>query len=570
MGQAVLALDGCLLAVNDAWCQLTGHGRSALLTRSLTEIIHPDDRPGVAAQIDALQSGQLRSAEFEARCVCSDGRMRWTSGTLTLVGNEQGGRDHLVAFLVDIDERKRLQTQLHERDALLASLTRNIPGTLIKFALDADGRMRLPYASDGIGELYEMDPQLLFEDPMRAFDRIHPEDRSAALGLMQQHIDARTSEAASQAKSDFLSRMSHELRTPLNAVIGFAQILRLDATHPLQAAQAAKVEMIERAGEHLLAMISDVLDLSRIESGSMTLSLEPVDATAALCEALSFVSDAANRARVELLPPLCEPGLFMRTDRLRLRQVLINLLSNAIKYNHVGGRVHSRLWRDDQRVRIEIADTGPGLTAQQQADLFTPFNRLGAELSGIEGTGIGLVIVRHLVTLMGGQIEVKSQPGQGAKFTIDLPATQALAVIPAPRPHPWSSGKTVATRGHVLYAEDNEVNVLLVRDILQMRGGVELSVATSGAKAIEAVRSRRPDLLLLDMHLGDMTGFDVAEALDRDPATANIPRVILSADAMPSTVAAAKARHFAAYLTKPLDAHAILQCLDDLLPRASI
>lgn len=629
-GQVVMGLDGQILAVNDGLCHLTGYNRDNLLGRPIIEVIHPDDRPLVMANIDAMLSGKLSSARLEKRCIRPDGGEVWNEETVTLIRDAQGAPDHFVAFVVDINERKRLELQLHERDALLTSLTRNIPGTLIKFVITPDGRMLLPYASDGIQELYEMDLQLLRNDPMRAFERIHAEDRPAALGLMQQHIeasasrsdspipdtyeyrlslprkgirwmralirlerepdggtalytyisdiseqkayeqallDARAAEAASHAKSDFLSRMSHELRTPLNAVIGFAQILQLDTGNPLRDAQKTKVELIERAGEHLLAMISDVLDLSRIESGSMTLSLEPLDVSSTMKEALAFASDAAHKAQVELVPPLLGKGLFVRADRLRLRQVLINLLTNAIKYNHVGGKVRSRLWLDGQRVMIDISDTGPGLTAEQQSHLFEPFNRLGAESSGVEGTGIGLVIVRHLVQLMGGNIGVSSQVGHGAHFVIDLPATDAIVALPAARHDPWMISSSPSTVGHVLYAEDNEINVMLVSEILRLRGGIELSVATTGAKAIECAREKHPDLLLLDMHLGDMTGFDVATALDRDPATARIPRVILSADAMPSTVAAAKARGFADYLTKPLDARAILNCLEEHLPK---
>jgi CheY-like chemotaxis protein/anti-sigma regulatory factor (Ser/Thr protein kinase) len=322
-------------------------------------------------------------------------------------------------------------------------------------------------------------------------------------------------------------------------------------------------------------MINDVLDLSRIESGGMPLTAETVELKAAVQEAVALVATAARDAQVRLRlePPSAheKAGSHVQADHLRLRQVLVNLLSNAIKYNHREGSVTVR-WhaaRDGEHVQLQVIDTGQGLTAEQRMHLFEPFNRLGAERSSIEGTGIGLVVTQRLVQLMGGSIEVTSQPGLGSCFSVSLPAapgsgltTLATDDVRASLAAP--AGGT-SSRRTILYAEDNPMNVELVREVLRMREDCVLLVARSGREAIAMAQSERPDLLLLDMHLGDMTGLDVAQRLRRDTALGQIPIVGLSADAMPAPIAAANEAGFKAYLTKPLNIGEFLSCIDGLL-----
>ena len=374
-------------------------------------------------------------------------------------------------------------------------------------------------------------------------------------------------ELASQAKTEFLSRMSHELRTPLNAMLGFAQLLRVDPQQPLSSTQRQKVDHIERAGAHLLAMLTDVLDLSRIEAGSLPMQLQALPVTQALDEAAALVGHQARDAGLSLRVTPANPQWQVVADQVRLRQVLVNLLSNGIKYNRPGGWVQVEAQAIGQELALLVTDTGAGLDAQQQAHLFEPFNRLGAERSGVEGTGIGLVIVQRLVALMKGRVEVSSTPGVGSTFRVWLP----LAAMPTPRsddaPRTTRSGfgqldefgeRTL----HVLYAEDNPVNVELVRQVMRMRPQWNLAVAINGQEAITRALSQPPDLLLLDMHLGDMTGLDVSDALAAQPATADIPRVALSADVMPDRVDAARRRGFVDYLSKPLDVTRLLKLLD--------
>ena len=587
---------------------------------TMAQRAHPEDRERLVQGL--YESARtLQPLRIEYRVLHPQRGLLWLRVDCGPVRDADGGHT-LYGVVTDITAHKRMEAELKERDALLAALGRNVPGMTFKFTMTHGGQMSLPYVSDGVREIYELEPAELQRDPRLLFARIHPDDlaelqarmASSASGasgegthtyravlpkrgvrwltsraVAERHeegvtwyghvaditdhvlyeeakVAAEAAERASQAKNEFLSRMSHELRTPLNAVLGFAQLLRMDVEHPLQPAQRAKVDLIERAGAHLLGMIGDVLDLSRIEAGSLPLSLEPIALADTVGEALELVRDAAQRAGVALLPPELPAGAHVRADRLRLRQVLVNLLSNAIKYNRPRGSVAvvaRPAASPDGAIELEVRDTGAGLSAEQRAHLFEPFNRLGAERSAVEGTGIGLVIVHRLLELMGAVIEVDSEPGRGSCFRLRLPAAQPPRAPSRPLPPPRTDAAGPAPRGlRVLYAEDNAVNVELLRQVLALRPACTLAVARSGTEAIAAARAERPDLLLLDMHLGDMSGFDVTAALDADAATRGIARVALSADAMPDRAHAARGRGFLAYLTKPLDVVQLLAVLD--------
>jgi PAS domain S-box-containing protein len=389
------------------------------------------------------------------------------------------------------------------------------------------------------------------------------EDISERKRYQEALLSVQATERASKAKTEFLSRMSHELRTPLNAMLGFAQLLRVDTQHPLEASQRQRVNYIEQAGAHLLAMLTDVLDLSRIEAGRLPLSPESLCLHDVMQEAWHLVLHQAATRSVEMHVHDIDPAWHVHADRVRLRQVLVNLLSNAIKYNRPQGEVWVSSEQSAAYITVSIQDTGPGLSPEQQSHLFEPFNRLGAERTGIEGTGIGLVIVKRLVALMHGRIEVQSQAGEGTVFKISLPnahdalTSSQLAApgIPAQEPN---EGPVL----HLLYAEDNPVNIELLRHIMNMRPRWKLSVATCGAEAIDMALSQPPHLLLLDMHLGDMSGLDVSDALLTNMHLATVPRVALSADVMPDQIKAAKDRHFLDYLTKPLDISQLFRLLD--------
>ena len=384
-------------------------------------------------------------------------------------------------------------------------------------------------------------------------------------------------EASSKAKTDFLSRMSHELRTPLNAVIGFSQLLRLDTVKPLSTEQRERVQHVENAGAHLLALVNDVLDLSRIESGEMSVSSQAVQLSRVIEEAATMVSPLVTKAGIEVflaaelpaagagqrgdarsVPP---DDVWVHADPVRLRQVLVNLLSNAVKYNRPGGRVALTWRRSKHACEILVTDTGQGIPVDQLAGLFQPFNRLGAESSGVEGTGIGLVLSRQLAEMMGGTLAITSTFGVGTCATLTLDVAPAAAA-PCDSARLGGSPARATPTLSVLYAEDDEVNAELVRQLVTMRRGISLRVATDGATALAIARADPPDLMLVDMNLGDMTGIELARELRRDRATRDVRLVALSADALPEQIRAAMACGFESYLTKPINFEAVLAVLD--------
>jgi PAS domain S-box-containing protein len=387
-------------------------------------------------------------------------------------------------------------------------------------------------------------------------------------------------ESASRAKSDFLSAMSHELRTPMNAILGFAQLLALDPQQPLNARQREQVQQILRAGGHLLELINDVLDLARVEAGKQPMLLEPVPVTPLLQECLALVRPLAQARGIVLhgvgdgdaaTGLATQAAAQVRADRLRLRQVMLNLLSNAIKYNREGGEVRcavSHATGPDGRDELHIAvqDTGPGLDAAERERLFQPFERLGAEGGEVEGAGIGLALSRQLMALMEGRIELHSASGEGSTFVLVLPCAEgppAAAPVDAPRPAvpvpppgPASGPTSDPASGRLrqlLYIEDNPVNLMLMEAALADQPGVRLATAPLPALGLDLAFNTPPDLVLLDIQLPGMDGFEVLRRLRADPRTAQVPVVAVSANAMLDDLARAREAGFDDYLTKPLD-----------------
>lgn len=387
------------------------------------------------------------------------------------------------------------------------------------------------------------------------------------------HDLARASEAAesaNRAKSEFLSSMSHELRTPLNAIIGFGQLLSMDNLPSSPEQRKTFSSHIVNAGRHLLALINDILNLAQIESGKLTLSLEPVNLDEVLAECQSMVEPLAAMRHINVVfPARCD--LNVVADHTRLKQILLNLLSNAIKYNRDTGTVRiecTRLGADD--VRIAVQDTGMGLRPDQVDALFQPFNRLGQEAGPQEGTGIGLVVTKKLAKLMGGDIGVHSTVGLGSVFWIDLKAAAQqvpinpalMASSPLARQPNASTSKPGVT---VLYVEDNPVSLKLVEQILTMHTDVKLISAPDARMGIDLARAHVPDVILMDINLPGLDGNEAQAILSQDPATAHIPVIAVTANAMPRTVAEGLQAGFFRYVTKPIDIDDFLQTLHDAL-----
>ncbi|MFO0662916.1 MAG: PAS domain S-box protein [Polyangiaceae bacterium] len=375
-------------------------------------------------------------------------------------------------------------------------------------------------------------------------------------------------EAASSAKSDFLSSVSHELRTPLNAILGFAELLQFDPIAPLDPRHRERAAHIVTGGEHLLRLIDDILDLSRIEAGNISISQEAVSVELVVAELETTLAETAQRASVNIsFTPATQPIPMISVDRTRFVQILMNLASNAIKYNRKGGSVTIRTERAGDYVRITVADTGIGIPLDKQDKLFQPFQRAGQETGAIEGTGIGLVITRRLAELMGGKVDFRSVPGEGSTFWVDMPIHQLPVATDAAAPSSQAMRLSIppGDTKHVLYVEDNPANVAFMRDVLGMFEAISLDVATSAEQAIEMAAAAPPDLILMDINLPGMSGIDALHALRHRPETARIPVIALTAAASERDRQRGREAGFYRYLTKPVRLHELVEVFEKTL-----
>jgi len=372
-------------------------------------------------------------------------------------------------------------------------------------------------------------------------------------------------EKANLAKSDFLSSMSHELRTPLSAILGFAQLLESGSPAPT-ASQRRSIDQILQAGWYLLELINEILDLALIESGKLSLSLEPISLAEVMHECQDMIEPQAQKRGISVTFPQFDIPYFVQADRTRVKQVFINLLSNAIKYNKVGGTVVvDHITNIPGRIRICVKDSGEGLTADKLAQLFQPFNRLGQEANGEEGTGIGLVTAKRLTELMGGAIGAESTVGTGSVFWIELNLTderQAACGATIPSAVARAQVQTDAQLRTLLYVEDNPANLMLVEDLIARRPDIRLLTARDGTRGIEIARASQPDVVLMDINLPGISGLKALRVLAEDPTTAHIPVVALSANAIPRDIEKGLEAGFFRYLTKPIKVNEFLATLD--------
>jgi PAS domain S-box-containing protein len=574
-------------------------------------LLHPDDVDGVREGLRQLHEHGVKQNEYRMRH--AEGHWIWVRDRASVLRNAQGQVIGIGGISEDVTQRRQEQRALQLRERQLADIVDTAMDAII--TIDAEQRVVLfnraaeevfgIEAARAIGSALDRFVPMRFREMHRAHIRRFAEssvtrrlmaERQPLVGLrangeefpMEASIsklateqgllltvllrdvselraaeaarDAQAAaEAASRAKTEFLSRMSHELRTPLNAILGFSQLLDGGDDPPLTPTQRAHVGHIHQAGWHLLALINDVLDVSRIEAGQLQVQPETVALIPLVGEVRRMCEGLADTHGVRQRPlPADTPPLQVRADRTRLRQVLLNLVSNGIKYNRHGGEVSVRLVREGGQTGFVVEDNGLGMTPDQLSHLFEPFNRLGRERAGVEGTGIGLTLTRELVQLMGGRIEVRSEPRAGTQVTVLLPdARHAAPDAGGPSPlaelRPGPDALEAPPQGLVLYIEDNPVNVLVVQEVLAAWRGLHLVPADDGRSGIAQARRLQPDLVLLDMRLPDMHGEAVLKALRSDPETQHLTVVALSASAMPEDVAAAYAAGAQEYWTKPLD-----------------
>ena len=391
--------------------------------------------------------------------------------------------------------------------------------------------------------------------------------------LQEKNVELQSAKAvaenANRSKSDFLSSMSHELRSPLNAILGFAQLMESAASVPTPE-QKESIDQILQAGWHLLKLINEILDLAKIESGKLSMSPESVSLSDVMAECQRMIEGQAQKRGVQMTFPRFDFPCFVHVDRTRLKQILINFLSNAIKYNREQGTVEVNYTANTPgRIRISIKDTGTGLSLEKLAQLFQPFNRLGQEDSDEEGTGIGLVVAKQLIELMGGVIGVESTVGVGSVFWFEL-----MAAAEGPKIAEGSDEPTTAAAAQIqsgasvrilLYVEDNPANLKLVEKILARRHDVRLLTAVTGNLGIELARANQPDVVLMDINLPDISGIEALGVLREDPATAHIPVVALSANAMPHDIEKGLQAGFFRYLTKPIKVKEFMDTLNTAL-----
>jgi signal transduction histidine kinase/ActR/RegA family two-component response regulator len=455
-----------------------------------------------------------------------------------------------------VDSFNAMLTEIEQRTLALESSNREIGREALERALAQQEVMRLNEALEG-----------------------RVQERTMQLELANSELELAIEEArnANQAKSAFLSSMSHELRTPLNAILGFAQILAADnlPTTPEQKKEFAG--HILKSGRHLLTLINEILDLAKVEAGALTLSMEPVGLAEVLLETRAMIEPLAAARGIRVRFPAAgapeTAAALVQADRTRLKQVLLNLLSNAVKYNREGGEVVVECTAcGPERLRLSVRDTGMGLRPDQVAALFQPFNRLGQENGTQEGTGIGLVFTRRLVEMMKGEIGVTSTPGVGTTFWIELTAAGgvngALTQLAAPAQDgasPAAAAPGGAVARTILYIEDNPANLRLVQEILAFRTDLRLLSAADGHAGLALARIEQPALILMDLNLPGMSGFEVLAELRREPGTAHIPVVALTANAMPRDIERGLSAGFARYLTKPIDIEQFNEAIDGLL-----
>ena len=611
----ILDANGTMVYLSPPIERILGWTPEELTGKNAFAYMHQDDQAGVAVELVRVlaEPGLTGNAEYRFR----DKQGRWRHleafGRMLETGD---GNPTIVANVRDVTERHEAAEALRKSEEHFRALTENASDLIT--VLSAEGTYL--YQSPSIMRLLGYTQADVLGGSPFAF--MHPDDVAEAADALARmagepgtshsvqfrfrHADGswrvlesigrtllpdsvdegivvisrdvterrRTEEAlraateaaerANRAKSEFLSRMSHELRTPMNSILGFAQLLgRAD----LAPNDQKSVQHILKAGRHLLNLINEVLEIARIEAGRHNLSLEPVRVQPMIEEALGLVRPMAAQWGVTLEHGPAPENAFVRADRQRLAQVLLNLLSNAIKYNRPGGRV--RLWcepGDDGRLVIRVLDEGRGIPEENADQLFTPFARLGAEGTGVEGTGLGLALSQRLTEAMGGALTLERSGTEGSVFRVELGgATDPLEVLEGPE----GAGPRVIAPGHgtatLLYVEDNLANLSLVETILLSRPGWRTLPALQGQIGVELAREHRPDLVLLDLHLPDIPGEEVLRRLRADRRTADIPIVVISADATRATAERLRALGADAYLSKPIDVDEFLETVERFL-----
>jgi signal transduction histidine kinase/ActR/RegA family two-component response regulator len=631
-GWLSMDVQGTVLAVNATLCRLlegdahslVGKPFDSLLTRPSGVLYQSFLQPLLHLHGDieefslAFDLGAGRT--FDAMIYSTTAALGWSQATPQTA-------TAIELIVVSHSKRRGIEDQMLR----IKRAADHAPGMIFQLMQLPDGSCRFPYTSEAIRHMYGVTSQQASESAERLFCYLDTETRATlsrslraaaqaecdwqgefevtlpgapvrwheaqatprrlANGVTLWHghcadvTDKRALEAAAadklslqrthQARSDFLARVSHELRTPLNGILGFAQLLATDKAENLSAVQRDRLGVLISSGRHLLALVNEVLEVTSIEAGQLRVELQSLELRPLLDRATQVAKKQADKAQVQLLPLNCPDGLWIRCDEQRLNQILANLLSNAIKYNRPSGTVQLVAQGDRFGVHLEVIDSGKGMSTAQCAELFQPFNRLGAEKTTVTGNGLGLVITKQLLSIMGGSLTVRSELGQGSVFSVLMPAGQGLAAtctepieatrLPAEGTSPQVLPTAIQAFGRVLYVEDDNVSAILMAAVLGMRPLITLEVATTGAQALEVAQGQLPELLLIDMHLPDTNGIELLAALRNVNGLQSVPAIMVSAGARQQDIDRALACGFVDYWTKPLEVGQALTALDSLL-----
>lgn len=620
---------------SDLMCTLLGLPVGSLQpsVESFIATVHPDDRQGLRESISTAVKTSAKY-DIECRCIWPDGSIHWLSHRGAVERDEQGRAIRMLGVSQDFTDLRRAQSAERHANELAQSTIDSLRANIC--VLDDQGKIitvnrswrehailsgfnptvswenvnylavcdatvgshredaqRIARGVRAVlsGALNTYETEYILPESLQGehfLVRITPLDdkdsgrRYAVLShqdiTQRKRVEIAMKEAkeeaerANQAKSEFLSRMSHELRTPMNAILGFAQLLEYDPT--LGEEQRDSLEEILKAGRHLLELINEILDLAKVEAGRVELALEPVPCPDLVDECMMLVQPLAEKQGVRLqMEAFTECAVL--ADRMRLKQVLINLLSNAIKYNRQNGwvLVQPALAKSARHVRLQVVDNGIGLPSQRIDEIFEPFNRLGAESSNVEGTGIGLVISKRLIEMMGGEIGLSSQPGKGSTFWIELPIAEIVKdgeeIVDEDGELAWENADKGVGSSLVLHIEDNPSNLKLIAHVLTLRPEIHLLQAPTPGLGLELATIHRPDLILLDINMPGLDGYRVLAELRADPKTAEIPVIAVTANATTRDIERGMAAGFDEYLTKPVNVTRLLDTIDRFLAKSS-
>lgn len=532
---AITDLEGIVLFSSPIALKIFGYTEEEQFNnQSVFKFLHPSCYEKARSEIARMYKGGLDGTE-EFLGLRADGSSFDIEINGDFIRNEAGQPIKMIFIVRDISQRKNAEKEI----------------------LDLNANLELKI---------EIRTSQLAETNYNLLQKIE-EQKKAEEELKKSRIEA---EKANIAKSEFLSRMSHELRTPMNSILGFAQLLEMSELNPKQ---IKSVRHILRSGKLLLNLINEVLDISSIEAGKISLSIEPVKIDVVIREMLDIVNPMANEKQVTIIyedHPI--NSLFVKTDKQRLKQVLLNLLNNAIKYNIIGGEVQIKADLTKKEnigknyIRLSVIDTGPGIDAGDLTRIFVPFERIGAEKSDVEGTGLGLAVVKKLIEAMNGNIGVTSKKGEGSTFWIELPQTDSQIELAVNSDYSHLETSKISNKGKILYIEDNISNIELVEQILSsQRSEISLITLTKGKQSVEKAKENKPDIILLDLNLPDIHGLEVMKMLNSDEETKRIPVIVISADAMPRQIDKLFKEGAKKYLTKPLNLAEFLIAIDEYL-----